>query len=115
MFVIDLLIGPYWLYGRKIKGCISTRHPAGRGCRNDVVLTTMRCDDVASTSIQRHHVGMSLLGTHVVKADCISIRCIIHFKEHCLLCRAHVVLRVILWPCSLITYVRYGLCFEEIR
>ena len=28
--------------------------PAGIWCKNDVVLTSMRRDDVASTSIQRH-------------------------------------------------------------
>ena len=42
-----------------------SRYPAGIWCKNDVVLTLMRRDDVASTLIRRHFRTKCPLGTHI--------------------------------------------------
>ena len=44
-------------------------NPAGIWCKNDVVLTLMRRDDVASTLIRRHFRTKCPLGTFATFAD----------------------------------------------
>ena len=46
----------------------TTTHPAGIWCQNDVVLTSMRRDDVASTLIRRHFHTKCPLGQHISAA-----------------------------------------------
>ena len=45
--------------------------PAGTRRKNDVVLTSMRCDDVASTSIRRHFGTICPLGYHDIASTLV--------------------------------------------
>ena len=47
--------------------------PAGIWCKNDVVLTLMRRDDVASTLIRRHFRTKCPLGGLIIRTKAVSL------------------------------------------